>query len=58
MKGWFSDLEILEIHQNINNEQGSNTVPDTPKINKHKRPKRNESSTTEMETQYNQTTHD
>ena len=24
-KGWFSDLEILEIHQKINNEQDNNT---------------------------------
>ena len=23
-KGWFSDFEILEIHQKINNEQESN----------------------------------
>ena len=28
-KSWFSDLEILEIHQKINNQQGSNTVPYT-----------------------------
>ena len=28
-KGWFSDLEILEIHKKIDNEQDSNTVPDT-----------------------------
>ena len=53
-KGWFSDLEILEIHQKINNEQDSNTVPDTS----------NENSPTEMkhqlwkmETPHNQTTH-
>ena len=35
-KGWFSDLEILEIHQKINNQQDSNTVPDTSNINKKK----------------------
>ena len=27
-KGWFSDLEILEIHQNIH-KQNYNTVPET-----------------------------
>ena len=26
-KGWFSDLEIIEIHQKMNNEQVSNIVP-------------------------------
>ena len=46
-KGWFSDLEILEIHQKINNEQDSKTKPDTLNINKEKRPKRNESPTLE-----------
>ena len=35
-KGWFSDREILEIHQKINNEQDSNTVLDTSNINKQK----------------------
>ena len=34
-KGWFSDLEILEIHQKINDQQGSNnTLPGTSNINK------------------------
>ena len=37
-KGWFSDLEILEIHQKINNEQDSNTVLDTSSITKQKQP--------------------
>ena len=32
-KGWFSDFEILEIHQKINNQLGSNTVPETLNIN-------------------------
>ena len=36
-KGWFSDFEIMEIHQKINNQQSSNTVPDTSK-NKQKPP--------------------
>ena len=31
-KGWFYDLEILEIHQKINNEQNSNTIWDTQSI--------------------------
>ena len=48
-KGWFSDLEILEIHQKINIELDSNIVPDTLKINKHKHPKRNEPPTSEIE---------
>ena len=33
-KGWFSDFEILEIHQQINREsrqQEPNTIIDTPK---------------------------
>ena len=37
-KCWFSNLEILEIHQKINNEQHGNTVPDTSRINKQKQP--------------------
>ena len=35
-KGWFSNLEILKIHQKMNNEQDSNTVPDKSRINKQK----------------------
>ena len=46
-KGWFSDFEILEIHQKINNQQGSNTVLDTSIINKQKQPNRNEPPTSE-----------
>ena len=41
-KGWFSDLEIQEIYQKINNGQNSNTVPDTSGINNEKQPNRNE----------------
>ena len=33
-KGWFSDLDIIEIHQKIDNEPGNNTVPDSSNINK------------------------
>ena len=33
-KGQFSNLELLEIYQKINNEQDSNTVQDTSIINK------------------------
>ena len=43
-KGWFSDLEILEMHQKINNQQGSNTVPDTSNINNQKQFNWNEST--------------
>ena len=46
-KGWFSDLEIIEIHQKINNQQGNNTIPDTSNINKQKQPNRNEPPTSE-----------
>ena len=42
-----NNLEILETHQNIDNEQDSNNVPDTPIINKYKQPKRNEPPTSE-----------
>ena len=31
-----SDLEILEIHQKINNGQDSNIISDKPSINKQK----------------------
>ena len=42
-KGWFSDFEILEIHQKMNNEQDSNTAPDTSSINNENQPNRNQS---------------
>ena len=35
MKGWFSELEIIEIHQKINDQERRNTTfPDTSNINK------------------------
>ena len=37
-KGWFSELEIIEIHQKINDQDRRNTLPDTPNINKQKQP--------------------
>ena len=46
-KGWFSDLEILEIHQKINYEQDTNTFTDTPRIDKQKQSNRNEQPTSE-----------
>ena len=46
-KGWFSDLERLEIHQKINNEQHSNTISGTPSINKEKQSNWNEPPTSE-----------
>ena len=46
-KGLFSDLETLEIHQKINNEQDSNKIADTPSINKQKQSNRNEPPTSE-----------
>ena len=45
--GWFSDLEIIEIHQKINNQQSNNTEPDTSNINKQKQPNRNKPPTSE-----------
>ena len=44
-KGWFSELEIIEIYQKLNNQQGSNTVPETSNINKQKQPQQNEPPT-------------
>ena len=46
-KVWVSDLEITEIHQKLNNEPESYTVPDTSSINKQKHPNRNETPTSE-----------
>ena len=40
-KAWFSDLEIIEIHQKINNQQGNNTILDISNINKRKQPNQN-----------------
>ena len=44
-KGWFSDLEIFEIHQKINQEskqQDTNTRIDTPKTEKQEHSNQNE----------------
>ena len=46
-KGWVSDLEIQKIHQKINIEQNSKTVPGTSSINKRKQPNRKEPPTSE-----------
>ena len=40
-KGWFSDLQILEIHQKINNRQDNYTVLDTSRVVKQKQTNRN-----------------
>ena len=45
-KGWFYDLEILEIHQKTH-KQNHNTVPDTSSGVKQKQPNRNELPTLE-----------
>ena len=45
-KGWFSDIEILEIHQE-SNTQDNNTVPDASSVVKHKQPNRSEVPTSE-----------
>ena len=55
-KGWFSNLEIIEIHQKINDQQCSNnTLPDTANINKQKQSIRKEHQLRKMETPHNQT---
>ena len=41
-KCWFSDLEIIEIHQKIKDKQGNNTLPGTSNIKKQKHPIRTE----------------
>ena len=41
-KGWFPELEIIEMHQKINHQERRNTLPDTPNINKQKQPIQNE----------------
>ena len=41
-KGWFSELEIIEIHQKINDQERRNTLPDTPNINQQNQPIQNE----------------
>ena len=47
-KGWFSHLEIIEIHRKINDQQSSNnTLPGTANINKQKQPIRKEPPTLE-----------
>ena len=43
-KGWFSELEIIEIHQKINDQERRNTLPDTLNINKQKQPIQNEAT--------------
>ena len=49
-KGWFSDLEIREIHQKINDQQsGNNTLPGTLNNNKENQPIRKEPPTSENE---------
>ena len=46
-KDWFSDLEIIEIHKKINNQQSNNTVPDTSSNNKKTQPNQKEPPTSE-----------
>ena len=41
-KGWFSELERIQIHQKINDQERRNTLPDTPNINKQKQRTQNE----------------
>ena len=46
-KGWFSDLEIIEIHQKINDQERRNTLAGTSNINKQKQSIQNEPPTSE-----------
>ena len=46
-KNWFSVLEILEIHQETNKEQETNTVSDTLCFDKQEESNRNEPPTLE-----------
>ena len=55
-KSWFSNLEMLEIHQKMNNEQDSKKVPDTSNVNKQNSPTKVNNSLWKMETPHNQTT--
>ena len=41
-KGRFSELEIIEMHQKINDQERRNSLPDTSNINKQKQPIQNE----------------
>ena len=47
-KGWFSDLQVLEIHQKTHKEN-YNTVPDTSNGVKQKQPNENELPTSRNE---------
>ena len=47
-KGWFSELEIIEIHQKLNDQERShNALPGTSNINKQKQAIQNEPPTSE-----------
>ena len=46
-KGWFSDVEIIEIQQKINDQRDNNSLPDTSNINIQKQPNRNEPTISE-----------
>ena len=56
----FSGLKMLEIHQEIDDQQGHNTVPDTSNINKSSPTKMNNQlrkiKLPHNQTMYNQTT--
>ena len=41
-KGWFSEHEIIEIHQKINDQERRNTLTNSSNINKQKQPTQNE----------------
>ena len=45
--GWFSLLEMIEMHQKINNQQGNNLLPDISNIKNKKQPNQNKPPTSE-----------
>ena len=57
-KGLFSELEIIEIHQKINNQERKNTtLPGISNINKQTQYIQNEQSTSENGNPTHQTLH-
>ena len=57
-KGWFSELEIIEIHQKINDQERENALPDTSNINEKKSSPSKMNQLRKMETTRNQIVHD
>ena len=54
-KGWFSELQVIEIQLKKKDQHGNNTQPDTWNIYKQKQLNRNEPTISENRTPLNQT---